>query len=501
MNKLTLLSALSALVFSFGQCSHLSLDRADWSDYSLYVRDLREKSLLEQRPELREAPVYHIRLDVGEDRSTIRGLETVRLHSPGRSVDLVLLPNIAPNTLSPESAQVDGEAAASRLSEEGIRLQVPLPASDRPRGSALLSIPYTMRLPRSTAVGFGGLETEGDTISLGYFYPMIPAAGVWPYGKPAAHGDLTANPVSFYLVALSYPEGLDLVAPGTVLSSETSLGRTNSLVAFGPARDLFFMLGKELRRTSRFVGPVELRTAVPPGGQATAEQVLEIAARALPLFERVFGAYPYRSLTFVEARFDAYGLEFPATILLTSRIFDESRDRIDGVARSTLVESVVVHEIAHQWFYALVGNDQLSEPWIDEGFAQYATYRYFLERYGSAAAAGFLRSLDGRIARAGGRPLPIGKPVSAYTPKDYSAAIYGRAPYFLLALEERMGRKGFDRFLRWLVSEYSWRTLSGLQIKQELEKSCSCSLDGMWQSWVEGDGVTEVVVRSNQHAP
>ena len=501
MNKLILLSALSASILSLGQCFHVSLDRTNRNDYSLYTRGLRDKTLLERRPELRDAPAYHISLDVAEDRSNIRALERVRIHDPGRAVDFVLLPNIAPNTLSPGSVQVDGEAAATRLSEEGIRLQVSLPVRDRLDGSAVVSIPYTIRLPQSTAVGFGGLETAADAISLGYFYPMIPASGVWPYGKPAAHGDLTANPVSFYLVDLSYPEGLDLVSPGTVLSSETRQGRTGSLVAFGPARDLLFMLGKGLRRTSRFLGPVELRAAVPPAAQATADRVLAIAARALPLFERIFGPYPYRSLTFVEARFDAYGLEFPSTILLTSRIFDEGLDRVDGVPRSTLIESVVVHEIAHQWFYALVGNDQLAEPWIDEGFAQYATYRYYRERYGEGAAAGFLGSLDGRIARAGGQPLPIGRPVAGYTPRDYSAAIYGRAPYFLLALEERMGRARFDHFLLRLVSDYSWRTVSGAQIKRELEESCDCSLDEMWKSWVEGEKTAERARLLDQHAP
>ncbi len=499
MNKLTLLAAVAAAVLGFGQCSHLTLDSADWDDYALYTRGLRNKALLDQRPELRDAPVYHIKLDVAEDRSTIRGLETVLLHPPGRSLDLVLLPNIAPDTLSPGSVSIDGRAVESRLSEDGMRLHVPLPeAGDH---ALLLSVPYTIRLPQSTAVGFGGLEVRGDTLTLGYFYPMIPAAGVWPYGKPAPQGDLTANPVSFYLVELSYPEGLDLVAPGTVISSNTEKGRTTSLVGFGPARDLLFMLGKDLRSSSRAAGAVELRAVMPPEAQGTAQQVLEIAGYALPLFERLFGAYPYRALTFVEARFDAYGLEFPATILLTSRIFDENRERIDGVARGALIESVVVHEIAHQWFYALVGNDQLSEPWIDEGFAQYATYRYYLDRYGPGAAAGFLRSLDGRIARAGGRPLPIGKPVSAYTPKDYSAAIYGRAPYFLMALEEKMGSERFDRSLRQLVSGYSWRTISGVQIKEALENGCGCSLDGMWESWVDGAGAPEMARLSHQHAP
>ena len=40
---------------------------------------------------------------------------------------------------------------------------------------------------------------------------------------------------------------------------------------------------------------------------------------------------------------------------------------------STFREIVVAHEVAHQWWYSLVGNDQIDEPWLDEAFAQFTT--------------------------------------------------------------------------------------------------------------------------------
>ena len=33
---------------------------------------------------------------------------------------------------------------------------------------------------------------------------------------------------------------------------------------------------------------------------------------------------------------------------------------------------VAVHELAHQWFYAMVGDSQARDPWLDEAFATYA---------------------------------------------------------------------------------------------------------------------------------
>ncbi len=66
----------------------------------------------------------------------------------------------------------------------------------------------------------------------------------------------------------------------------------------------------------------------------------------------------------------------------------------------------VVHEAAHEWFYSLVGNDQVKDPWLDESLAQYATLRYYAEQYGEAGASGIRESFYGRwdSCRAGGHP-------------------------------------------------------------------------------------------------
>ena len=57
------------------------------------------------------------------------------------------------------------------------------------------------------------------------------------------------------------------------------------------------------------------------------------------------------------------------------------------------MEGTVAHEVGHQWFYNLVGDDQLDDPWLDESFAQFATLQYFTDEYGASGADGFRNSL------------------------------------------------------------------------------------------------------------
>ena len=58
-----------------------------------------------------------------------------------------------------------------------------------------------------------------------------------------------------------------------------------------------------------------------------------------------------------------------------------------------------VHEVVHQWFYNLVGNDQVNEPWLDESLAQYATWQYYIDRFRSGFGLGFESSLQCRWDR------------------------------------------------------------------------------------------------------
>ena len=65
-------------------------------------------------------------------------------------------------------------------------------------------------------------------------------------------------------------------------------------------------------------------------------------------------------------------------------------------------ESATAHEVAHQWWYSLVGNDQIDEPWLDEALTQFTTALYFREMYGQPGLSGYVESLQGRYDRVKG---------------------------------------------------------------------------------------------------
>jgi aminopeptidase N len=93
--------------------------------------------------------------------------------------------------------------------------------------------------------------------------------------------------------------------------------------------------------------------------------------------------------------------------------------------------------------------------------------------------------LDDRWGRVGRAEIPIGRPVSAYTPKEYGAIVYGRGPLFIHALSEYVGTEAFDGFLREYTKTFEWDIVDSQEFQQAAEEACNCQLDELFDHWVQ----------------
>src|SRR5207249_1438809 len=88
--------------------------------------------------------------------------------------------------------------------------------------------------------------------------------------------------------------------------------------------------------------------------------------------------YPWGTLDIAETWSDdpnGVGQEYPGMIFMASAVTR------DGGDTGSYLSYLVAHEVTHQWFYGVVGDDQVREPWLDESFATYLPERFYAETY------------------------------------------------------------------------------------------------------------------------
>jgi aminopeptidase N len=314
-------------------------------------------------------------------------------------------------------------------------------------------------------------------------YPIIPVFDEdgWDIDLPAPQGDLTYLDMSYYIVRVTLPEGLQPVGSGFVLDHKVQDDQQSITFVAGPARDFYFAAGDFVRTSDRY-GETIINTYVLPRAEESAESSLLYGKAALAILNERLGDYPYTEFDMISTPMLALGIEYPGIIALNADMYDP-RAEISGLPGTFFLESVIAHEVAHQWYYNLVGNDQINEPWLDEAIVQYLTGIYFLDAYGENAYQEFRQSWIDRWERVEGEPIPVGLPVAEYEGREYGAIVYGRGPLFVEALADEMGDELFWEFLQTFTNTYAWGISQPEDFKSMAEATCDCDLAAVWETW------------------
>jgi hypothetical protein len=279
----------------------------------------------------------------------------------------------------------------------------------------------------------------------------------------------------YKLINKSAPKILVLVASGFKVESKTKDDSQTVTFAAGPARDFYLVASRRFTVTSTVVGETTINNYFFPEmvGVNLAASAAEDSLNSLSVR---LGEYPCKELDIVPLHLqgNALGVEYPG-------IFGVN---IETYSRQDFLQSTVAHETAHQWFYNMIGNDQVNEPWLDEALSQYMTSLYFLDRYGENGRQSYRQSWIRSWNKVNNQSIPIGLPVSEYLPNEYSPIVYGRGPLFMEALAEKIGQKTFDSCLRQYCISNRWQIVNSTSFKSHFENCSSSELNELFQNWV-----------------
>ena len=265
-----------------------------------------------------------------------------------------------PERCRPRRIEVEVEAPAAAGSE-GVScsaLEVRLGAPVAPGAVGSISLRFTVR-GRRAPDRFGRI---GTTALLGNVIPVLAVedAGGLHLDRYTDLGDSFYSLSARWDATLRLPARLRAATTGEVISERVAGGERTLRVRSDQARDFALAVGR-LREREVTVGGVNVRVQFGPrtGGVRGSLRAARQAVRAL------------------SKRLGPYGSSEIEVVLLPEGL---SQGRFAGMEYPELVFTlpigeVVSHEVAHQWWYGLVGNNQFEEPWLDESFAQYSHER------------------------------------------------------------------------------------------------------------------------------
>jgi hypothetical protein len=313
-----------------------------------------------------DRPSYRLDLDVDLAANVVIGRQVVRF-TPDLPTDRLVF-RLWPNGPRPSKAGAKLDVDAVYLGSsvpvtterpDATTLVVPL---DRPLAAGETveaTVPFRLTLPGPVS---DRISRRGDTVRLGTFHPQLawePGVGWATEPATALFAETTTAPVADWSMSVTAPAGLTVLASGVERD-----GRWYA----SAVREVAVSIGRFriVTGTAHAPNDVPVTVAVESGMPDDPGVYLTTSIRSLEDFGTRFGAYPFERYTVALTPDLSGGIEYPGFVHQGS----------DTNARTT------PHEVGHQWFYGLVGNDQGRDPWLDEGFATWAEAR-FLNNLGS----------------------------------------------------------------------------------------------------------------------
>ncbi len=401
-------------------------------------------------------PEVTLTFRIGSDHRVVSGHERVRF-TPDRSIsELVfrLWPNglehraggsltVTKALVGDRPVQRELASAGARSGTPGTLLTLPLDEPSAAGRPVTADLDFTLRLPPPFVDRLG---SDGTTAWWGTGAPLLAWVRGTGWVREAGAAVLAESAVSEAAqtdVTVVAPTGDTVVANGTRVGGPArTSGKATWRFRSRAARDVVVAVGPFHETTAKVATPdgaVAVHVAVAPGLNLTAAEILMQLRGVFGLEVKHFGPYPFAELSIAALPgVDGTGIEYPGMFLLG-----------DGGD-----PSIVAHELAHQWFYGLVGNDQDRHPWLDESLATAAEQIVDAEMFGQTAAPPF----DADRLFADRRPVDSAASSFAATDQDgYTNVVYFKGSAALLLARQRAGAKPFDAALRCYLNANAWR--------------------------------------------
>ncbi|HWR61149.1 MAG TPA: M1 family aminopeptidase [Clostridia bacterium] len=453
----------------------------------------------------RDVHDYTMKLALDTDAKTLSGQQTVSFINnedvPLEEAYFHIYPNAFEKlggSIAIKGVKTNGGDSQYRIEgQDSTLLYVPFLTPLQPGNRNRIYIEYEISIPREGETGIGDrFGYGGNTFNLGNFFPIaaVYEDGSWDKHPYDEKGDAFYSETGNFDVEIIAPEKQVIACSGYVEEEKAADGVRRLKIKAYSVRDFAFVASDMFRVEEAMVDGTLIKSYA--ASRRKAKKVLEYGKEAIRLFNKSYGQYPYPVCSIVQSDIGG-GMEYPNLVMIESGEYgsvslnDYLASYYYGKPKGSL-EFVVVHELAHQWWYGLVGNDEYREAWIDEPLTQYSTLEYFRQRYGQKEFDRLYEryiklGMEAFLMSDSGGSNALNRPLDRFSSNDYYILIYNKGTMMFKELEDQLGDEKFGRLLRTLFDRYKFGVVTGEKFIELTSEIAGEDMSGFFRSWLETD--------------
>ncbi|MGX1830150.1 M1 family metallopeptidase [Paenibacillus taichungensis] len=328
-----------------------------------------------------------------------------------------------------------------------VKLEQPL----QPGESVSVQVHFNLKIP----YGSQRLSYYKDIINGAHWFPVMSvydeAKHEWdskPYSKTFETDYYTS---ADYEVEFNVPDQYQVVMPGTMTTrDDAETGRKVVSTVAENTREFAFFASPNFKVESVTRNGLTVEYYYfdnQPGKKKIVDGYVDQAFKAIDFFSDKYGKYPYPEFRIVESYVEGVAIEY-------SRLIQMGQIGINSAPEQ---DTVFVHEIAHQWFHALIGNNSETESFLDEGFADFSKV-YFSEKQGDTMNGFKSIQFDDST---------VDKAIASTNDEvgDWASPVYyDKGRQAIYQLYRSVGEEKFDAFMKEYFKRYVYQnaTIDGL---------------------------------------
>ncbi|MEC0255543.1 M1 family metallopeptidase [Paenibacillus lautus] len=316
--------------------------------------------------------VFHTYADANRSKSTQtsmfkRSNEEISKNHPDKKPDDFL------GGIDIQGVNANGQSLDFHNEDQALTIQLKKPI--QPGAAITVHMDFSLNIP----YGSQRLSYYQDIINGAHWFPVMSV-----YDEEKHQWNTTPYSPSFetdyytsadYEVEFNVPDAYQVAMPGMITTrNDVESGRKVVSAVANNTREFVFFASPNFKVNSVTRDGLTIEYFYfdnEPGKKQVMDRYIDQAFKAIEFFGDKYGAYPYPEFRIVESYVEGVAIEYSRVIQM-----GQVHSKADPVQ-----DTVFIHEIAHQWFHALIGNDSEKESFLDEGFADFSKV-YFAEKLG-----------------------------------------------------------------------------------------------------------------------